>query len=84
MRHRFRPLTLLYFSSSSLSSFPGSQVRPSVFHIQRRSYSHTAPLTYDFVVERVILVLQLYDKIDPEKVRPLICVLARICPLVTA
>merc|ERR1740128_94898 len=32
-----------------------------------RFYSEKAPLTIDMVKERVILVLRLYDKVDPEK-----------------
>ena len=35
---------------------------------QKRSYSHDAPLTIQFISDRVLLVLKLYDKIDPEKV----------------
>ncbi|KAI1286916.1 Acyl carrier protein, mitochondrial [Halotydeus destructor] len=34
---------------------------------QKRCYGHKAPLNYDFIVERTLLVLQLYDKINPEK-----------------
>lgn len=33
-----------------------------------RNYSGGAPLTLDLVQSRVLLVLQLYDKINPEKV----------------
>lgn len=29
---------------------------------------HKPPLTYDFAKERIMLVLKLYDKVDPEKV----------------
>ncbi|XP_015789869.1 acyl carrier protein, mitochondrial isoform X2 [Tetranychus urticae] len=32
-----------------------------------RHYGHKAPLTYDFVRDRVLLVLRLYDKVDPNK-----------------
>lgn len=39
-----------------------------VFKIQKRHFGHKAPLTYDFIVERVILVLELYDKVDNSKV----------------
>lgn len=33
-----------------------------------RKYSGAAPLTLDLITQRVILVLQLYDKVDPKKV----------------
>ncbi|XP_013186946.2 acyl carrier protein, mitochondrial isoform X1 [Amyelois transitella] len=32
-----------------------------------RNYSHDAPLTLDLIKSRVLLVLQLYDKVNPEK-----------------
>ncbi|XP_069359624.1 acyl carrier protein, mitochondrial isoform X2 [Maniola hyperantus] len=32
-----------------------------------RTYSHAPPITLDLLRQRVILVLQLYDKINPEK-----------------
>ncbi|CAG7729585.1 unnamed protein product [Allacma fusca] len=32
-----------------------------------RFYSHEAPLTLEFIRDRVLLVLKLYDKVDPEK-----------------
>lgn len=32
-----------------------------------KRWAHNAPLTYDFVRERILLVLRLYDKINPEK-----------------
>ncbi len=34
----------------------------------KRNYSMPMPLSFDYIKNRVILVLQLYDKIDPEKV----------------
>ncbi|CAH1404610.1 unnamed protein product [Nezara viridula] len=35
--------------------------------INWRLFSHGPPLTLDLIKERVILVLKLYDKVDPEK-----------------
>uniref|UniRef100_A0A6G1SA10 Acyl carrier protein n=1 Tax=Aceria tosichella TaxID=561515 RepID=A0A6G1SA10_9ACAR len=32
-----------------------------------KRWAHNAPLTYDFVRERILLVLRLYDKVNPEK-----------------
>ncbi|VVC91395.1 unnamed protein product [Leptidea sinapis] len=32
-----------------------------------RHFSHGPPLTIDLIKSRVLLVLQLYDKVDPEK-----------------
>lgn len=29
--------------------------------------AHKAPLTYDFIRERLLLVLRMYDKVDPDK-----------------
>jgi len=37
----------------------------------RRLYSHM-PLTLEMLRERVMLVLRLYDKVDPEKARALV------------
>ncbi|XP_043258341.1 acyl carrier protein, mitochondrial isoform X3 [Colletes gigas] len=34
---------------------------------QVRHYSHKPPLTLDYIQQRVLLVLNLYDKIDPKK-----------------
>ena len=34
-----------------------------------RDFSSKAPLTLDLIQQRVLLVLKLYDKINPEKVR---------------
>lgn len=33
-----------------------------------RCYSHKPPLNLKFIHDRVLLVLKLYDKVDPEKV----------------
>lgn len=41
-------------------------VAKNQFLIQK-SWAHNCPLTYDFVRERILLVLRLYDKIDPNK-----------------
>jgi acyl carrier protein len=32
-----------------------------------KRWAHNAPLTYDFVRERILLVLRLYDKVNPDK-----------------
>jgi NADH dehydrogenase (ubiquinone) 1 alpha/beta subcomplex 1 len=55
-----------------LNIFPTSFV--SLFFFQRvispkRSYSSKDPLTLDFIRSRVLLVLKLYDKVDPNKVQ---------------
>lgn len=34
-----------------------------------RSYGAEIPMTFDNITQRVILVLRLFDKVDPEKVR---------------
>ncbi len=34
---------------------------------QRRAYSHV-PLSIDMIKDRILLVLRLYDKINPDKV----------------
>lgn len=36
--------------------------------VQIRSYSEKEPLTIQFITDRVLLVLKLYDKVNPEKV----------------
>ncbi|XP_053988763.1 uncharacterized protein LOC128881584 isoform X3 [Hylaeus volcanicus] len=36
---------------------------------QVRHYSHKPPQTLDFIRQRVLLVLNLYDKIDPKKLK---------------
>ncbi|XP_076279453.1 NADH dehydrogenase (ubiquinone) acyl carrier protein isoform X1 [Lasioglossum baleicum] len=36
---------------------------------QVRLYSHKPPLSLDFIQQRVLLVLNLYDKIDPKKLK---------------
>lgn len=38
-----------------------------------RNYSGGPPLTLELVKSRVLLVLQLYDKVNPEKVAASIC-----------
>ncbi|XP_017767030.1 PREDICTED: acyl carrier protein, mitochondrial isoform X1 [Eufriesea mexicana] len=34
---------------------------------QVRQYGHTVPLTLEYISQRVLLVLNLYDKVDPQK-----------------
>jgi len=52
------PNNLQQFAPSKYA--PGSGVR---------NYSAGPPLTLDLITQRVILVLQLYDKVNPEKLR---------------
>ncbi|KAL5964243.1 Acyl carrier protein mitochondrial [Taenia solium] len=40
---------------------------PSISSLQTRSFSHGPPLSKPMIEDRVMLVLQLYDKIDPNK-----------------
>uniref|UniRef100_A0A023FFM3 Acyl carrier protein n=1 Tax=Amblyomma cajennense TaxID=34607 RepID=A0A023FFM3_AMBCJ len=40
---------------------------PTQFLLPTRSYSDKPPLTLDSIRDRTMLVLKLYDKIDPEK-----------------
>jgi NADH dehydrogenase (ubiquinone) 1 alpha/beta subcomplex 1 len=45
-------------------------IRPTItgaLDLNKR-WAHNAPLTYDFVRERILLVLRLFDKVNPEKV----------------
>ncbi|KAK7112507.1 acyl carrier protein, mitochondrial-like isoform X1 [Littorina saxatilis] len=44
-----------------------SSVLKTLFAQPTRSYSEKPPLTIDMLQQRVLLVLRLYDKIDPEK-----------------
>lgn len=37
------------------------------YHLVNKRWAHNQPLTYDFVRERILLVLRLFDKVDPEK-----------------
>jgi len=37
--------------------------------ILKRHFADHAPITYDSIKERVMLVLKLYDKVDPKKVQ---------------
>ena len=48
------------------TSFTRPLVSQSFFTVNKR-YAHNQPLTYDFVRERILLVLRLFDKVDPEK-----------------
>uniref|UniRef100_A0A6G4ZWN1 Acyl carrier protein n=1 Tax=Rhipicephalus microplus TaxID=6941 RepID=A0A6G4ZWN1_RHIMP len=43
------------------------QVQASTQFLPSRSYSDKPPLTLDSIRDRTMLVLKLYDKIDPEK-----------------
>ncbi|CDS43533.1 NADH dehydrogenase [Echinococcus multilocularis] len=40
---------------------------PPISSLQTRSFSHGPPLSKSMIEDRVMLVLQLYDKIDPNK-----------------
>lgn len=42
-------------------------INQNYFLVNKR-WAHNQPLTYDFVRERIMLVLRLYDKVDPYKV----------------
>merc|ERR1711963_30908 len=57
--------TARFLHSHSRTSHP--TVLKSVFVQPARSYSEKPPLTLDMLQQRVLLVLRLYDKIDPEK-----------------
>lgn len=56
-------------SNSASKLLSSSSLQPNAINIwmQSRRYAHKLPLTYDFIRERILLVLRLYDKIDPEK-----------------
>ncbi|CAG2169768.1 unnamed protein product [Oppiella nova] len=45
----------------------GLTVRPCAGDVWVRGMAHKLPLTYDFIRERILLLLKLYDKIDPQK-----------------
>lgn len=46
-----------------------------LFQIFKRQYSVKPPLTIDQIKKRVLLVLQLYDKVNPDKVNEIPCYL---------
>ncbi|XP_063698591.1 acyl carrier protein, mitochondrial isoform X2 [Culicoides brevitarsis] len=69
-----RALTVPVSQKFMLHQMAGQQ--PSLFavnkgrwqnQVQTRSYSDKDPLTIKFIADRVLLVLRLYDKVDPEK-----------------
>uniref|UniRef100_A0A0M3HUX8 Acyl carrier protein n=2 Tax=Ascaris TaxID=6251 RepID=A0A0M3HUX8_ASCLU len=64
-----RHARLLCALPNTLSTAAPSCVRMSITPaaIQVRHYSEKAPLTLKTLEERIILVLSLYDKIDPKK-----------------
>ncbi|OAD60823.1 Acyl carrier protein, mitochondrial [Eufriesea mexicana] len=48
------------------------KIEERVLHVgtrvkQVRQYGHTVPLTLEYISQRVLLVLNLYDKVDPQK-----------------
>lgn len=43
-------------------------LQTTIMCTSKRNYSMPKPYTLEFIKKRVILVLQLYDKVDPEKV----------------
>lgn len=44
-----------------------SPIACNKFNQINKRWGHNAPLTYDFARERIMLILHLYDKIDPNK-----------------
>ena len=46
---------------------PSHLLIQSTFVPQKRHYSEAYPLTFKMITDRTLLVLKLYDKIDPEK-----------------
>ena len=80
----FRSIALRSFSLRSYSIRPsiiglqnvhGNKPKENIIPKQRlsmplnRSYSAKPPLTLEFISERVLLVLRLYDKIEPSKLK---------------
>ncbi|XP_012277723.1 acyl carrier protein, mitochondrial isoform X1 [Orussus abietinus] len=62
---RLRPRSLHTAQQCRSLRWPEGLVDPRVKQV--RHYSHDAPLTLQLISERVLLVLKLYDKIDPAK-----------------
>uniref|UniRef100_A0A9L0JTM8 Acyl carrier protein n=1 Tax=Equus asinus TaxID=9793 RepID=A0A9L0JTM8_EQUAS len=60
------PFLFLANSKSGISSISASQVPDGVTRLCRQ-YSDLPPLTLEGIKDRVLYVLKLYDKIDPEK-----------------
>ena len=54
-----------YSISSAVT--PSHLLIQSTFVSQKRHYSEAYPLTFKMITDRTLLVLKLYDKIDPEK-----------------
>jgi len=63
-----RPISACYCTGQALDrrSFNSLTIKPTAWITSHRCYSHV-PLTLDMVKDRVLLVLRLYDKINPEK-----------------
>ncbi|CAG9857371.1 unnamed protein product [Phyllotreta striolata] len=68
-----RPLAVALISKCNENIQTISQIKSSSLIPQRlvtpqgRSYSSKPPLTLNLISERVLLVLKLYDKVNPEK-----------------
>ncbi|XP_065203417.1 acyl carrier protein, mitochondrial isoform X2 [Planococcus citri] len=69
------PSAVLYKYKSTLADINNNcRLRSQILPTQTnflftpiRGYAVKNPLTFDFIRQRVLLVLQLYDKVDPEK-----------------
>ena len=65
-----RILASLKPKSSQLAFHPNDSLllaQPQVCHKLIVRNAHKLPLTYDYIRERILLVLRLYDKIDQDK-----------------
>lgn len=73
--HRLAKMNSIIRAASRLASrkvldvtvFKKPLISRNNFLVSKR-WAHNQPLTYDFVRERILLVLRLFDKVDPEKV----------------
>ncbi|XP_037523330.1 acyl carrier protein, mitochondrial [Rhipicephalus sanguineus] len=67
VKHRAPCQPLSAASQPALQAQLLYQVQASTQFLPLRSYSDKPPLTLDSIRDRTMLVLKLYDKIDPEK-----------------
>ncbi|KAK7076000.1 NADH dehydrogenase 1, alpha/beta subcomplex subunit 1 ndufab1/ACP [Halocaridina rubra] len=77
----FKPLSVLIPRATTTGLFHTLNMRETNLNIASlqttelkpvgcmRSYSEKAPLTLDLIEQRVLLVLRLYDKINPDKLK---------------
>ncbi|XP_026738761.1 acyl carrier protein, mitochondrial isoform X2 [Trichoplusia ni] len=61
LRQKFNTINVAFKTYSTPNLQNGGQ------NISVRNYSHGPPLTLELIKSRVLLVLQLYDKINPDK-----------------